>query len=287
MPPGILKEPAIDHTSSPAPASTKSGSVRSTLEQHRAVWERKSSLRRVYESYFRYILEFCSSLRPITELGSGPGFFKTFCPEIIATDVAPTPWIDAVVDGCCLPYRDNSVGNIVMIDVFHHMARPMQFLKEAARVLKPGGRIVMIEPWSSPLGYCFYRYIHHEDADLGVDPLQPFASDKNAFDGNAALPMMFFDNRASQMRDLIAREGLRVAHRKCMPALSWLLTGGFRPYDLLPGPMARCADLMDWLLAPVSRWCALRAIIVVEQPADASKDARHACDSSRRTFDVN
>ena len=132
------------------------------LEQHRALWAKKPSLRRVYESYFQDIIELCGADRPIVELGAGPGFFKAFCPEIIATDIAPTPWNDAVVHACALPYTDESVGNLVMIDVFHHLADPYRFLEEASRVLKVGGRVIMLEPWTSPVGYLFYRYIHHD-----------------------------------------------------------------------------------------------------------------------------
>jgi SAM-dependent methyltransferase len=254
-------------------APTASNSVWATLERHRSVWAKKASLRGVYESYFRRILDSCSPMRPILELGSGPGFFKEYCPEIMATDIAPTPWIDAVVDGCCLPYGNGSVGNIVMIDVFHHIAQPQRFLEEACRVLSPGGRIVMIEPWTSAVGYLFYRYVHHEDADRSVDPMQPFADEKDAFEGNAALPMIFFDDRGRSALGRVADGRLCLIQMKRMPAVSWLLTGGFRPYGLLPGPVLPLARCIDGILSPFSRWCAFRAMIVVE---------RSTCESGNR-----
>ena len=260
------------------------------LKEHREIWSKKPALRRVYEFYFRTILDACGPTRPIVELGSGPGFLKAFCPEIIATDISPTPWIDAVVDGCRLPYRDESVGNIVMMDVFHHIAKPMAFLTEASRVLTLGGRIVMLEPWTSPLGYLFYRYIHHEGADRNVNPQHPFACEKLAFDGNAALPKMFFA-RANVRDDptvAFTTIGLRVRSLKSFPAASWLLTGGFRPYGLLPVacvPLARC---LDALLSPVRILCALRAIIVLERTTSSTKTQRASdvAPGTRRSIDA-
>jgi len=249
----------------------KGESCRDILTRHRRVWSRKPSLRRVYETYFRTILEQCGTRRPIVELGSGPGFFKEFAPHAIATDVESTPWIDLVVDACELPFADESVGNIVMLDVFHHIARPAKFLEEAARVLKLGGRIIMLEPWTSPLGYLFYRYIHHEGADRRVNPLAPFRDKKAAFDGNAAVPRLYFDCR-ERFGPLVGHDDrLRISSVRLLPAMSWLLSGGFRPYGLLPAPLLPLARGIDRLLLPIARLFALRALIVVERTGSVVK----------------
>ena len=237
------------------------------LERHRAVWAKKPSLRRVYKSYFRSIIELCSGDRPIVELGAGPGFFKACCPEIIATDISPTPWNDAVVDACALPYDDASVGNLVMIDVFHHLENPHRFMEEASRVLKVGGRVIMLEPWTSPVGYLFYRYIHHEGADRHVNPRKPFAHEKAAFDGNAALPKMFFARHNQDETPTYGGGRLRLCSVRPFTAASWLLTGGFRPYGLLPAPLVPLARVIDAVLQPAAAICALRAIIVLQRTA--------------------
>lgn len=241
-------------------------STRDILDRHRRVWANKPSLRAVYQSYFQNILNLSSSHRPIVELGSGPGFFKAYFPDLIATDIEPTPWIDAVVDGSDLPYADRSIGNIVMVDVFHHIARPTQFMQEASRVLKPGGRVVMLEPWTSPLGYIFYRHIHHEGADHNIDPVNPFAHEKEAFDGNAAVPTMLFTSKNGQPPPGHLEGELHVKQVKKIPAISWLLTGGFQPYCLLPKWLLPVARGLDLLVTPLAKMIALRAIIVLEKP---------------------
>jgi SAM-dependent methyltransferase len=49
-------------------------------------------------------------------------------------------------DGHRLPLADNSVDRVVCFDAFHHVKDQAATLKELARVLRPGGRIAMLEP---------------------------------------------------------------------------------------------------------------------------------------------
>jgi len=271
MPEGASVRSEGDMTNTNA-TSTTAGLDESSLEileRHRRIWSEKPALRRVYQSYFRTILEQCGTRRPIIELGSGPGFFKSFAPETIATDVEATPWIDMVADGGELPFASESAGNIVMIDVFHHIARPARFLEQAARVLTIGGRIIMLEPWTSPLGYLFYRYIHHEGADTRINPFAPFRDEKAAFDGNAVLPRVYFDPRSRVGAAPLQEDRLRITSVTLMPALSWLLTGGFRPYGLLPAALVPWVQRMEQWLRPVAPLCALRALIVLERTSTA------------------
>jgi SAM-dependent methyltransferase len=52
----------------------------------------------------------------------------------------------AVYDGLKLPLEDSSVDRIVCFDAFHHVKSQQATLSEFARVLRPGGRIAMLEP---------------------------------------------------------------------------------------------------------------------------------------------
>jgi len=45
---------------------------------------------------------------------------------------------------------DGSLRAIVMTDVLHHIPNVESFFAEAARCVRPGGVIVMIEPWLTP-----------------------------------------------------------------------------------------------------------------------------------------
>ncbi len=83
-----------------------------------------------------------------------------------------TRWTDVEVNAMALPYEDGALANIVMLDVFHHVPDPARFLDEAARTLTSGGRVVMIEPYCSPISTPFYKYLHHERTDIEGRPFR-------------------------------------------------------------------------------------------------------------------
>lgn len=49
-------------------------------------------------------------------------------------------------DATRLPFRDGSFRSVLIRDVLHHLPEPRAALEEAARVLTPGGRLVLAEP---------------------------------------------------------------------------------------------------------------------------------------------
>lgn len=49
-------------------------------------------------------------------------------------------------DGYFLPFADQSFAVVLLIAVIEHTSRPWDVLREARRVLKPGGRVVIVVP---------------------------------------------------------------------------------------------------------------------------------------------
>lgn len=49
-------------------------------------------------------------------------------------------------DGRSLPLEDACVDRVLCFDAFHHVPNPREALAELARVTRPGGRVVMVEP---------------------------------------------------------------------------------------------------------------------------------------------
>ncbi len=65
--------------------------------------------------------------------------------------------------GESIPLKDNSVDTVVFSLSLHHHPDPGNALTQARRVLKEGGRILVLEPGSgSTINRCF-RIIHNED----------------------------------------------------------------------------------------------------------------------------
>ena len=140
------------------------------MHDYRDAWARKPVLRAVYDDFYDRIAAHC---RPgvTIEIGGGIGNLKQRLPDVIATDIQAAPWLDCVADAQRLPFAAGSVANIVMVDVLHHLEFPAVFFREAARVLRPGGRVLMVEPaitWGSTL---FYRLFHHEPVRTSADAL--------------------------------------------------------------------------------------------------------------------
>ena len=46
-----------------------------------------------------------------------------------------------------LPWADNTFDFVTITGVFHHFYKPQNALKEIDRVLKRGGRLILIDPW--------------------------------------------------------------------------------------------------------------------------------------------
>lgn len=52
----------------------------------------------------------------------------------------------AAADAMALPFRDGAFASVLVRDLLHHLPEPRRAMAEAARVLAPGGRLVLLEP---------------------------------------------------------------------------------------------------------------------------------------------
>src|SRR6186997_2252001 len=119
-----------------------------TTEVRREIIASKGFLRRLYQEWYDDIAGALPDIAgPVLELGSGGGFLKQRVPDLITSEVFPISDVGVVLDAHHLPIRTNGLRAIVMVDVFHHLREPRYFLADAARCVRSGGAVVMIEPW--------------------------------------------------------------------------------------------------------------------------------------------
>ncbi|MFL5735010.1 MAG: class I SAM-dependent methyltransferase [Chloroflexia bacterium] len=247
------------------------------IKQHRAVWRRKPILRRIYrEQYYSRLLAQCPPDGSTLEIGSGPGFLAGIAPQVWRTDVLPSPYIHCVADVHRLPFAPDQFDTVIGLDVLHHFNRPINALREVARVLKPGGRLALVEPWITTFSRFVYTYLHQEGCDLTLTPwcdTNQFTDDKLAFDGNAAIPYLLLTRGAGHLSQALPE--LRLVRLEQFSLVTYLLSLGFKPANLLPPPLYPILYRAEEATRPAwSRWAALRALIVWEKSADLAPQLR-------------
>jgi SAM-dependent methyltransferase len=201
----------------------------------------------------------------VLELGGGSGNLKEFFPGAVSTDIVFEPWLDAVLDAHRLPLGGESVDNIVLFDVLHHLSAPALFFSEAQRVLTHGGRIVLMEPYVSCLSFLVYKFLHQEGLRWNVNPLDPRVpcEARNPFQGNQAVPSLIFGRFRKQFLERYPR--LRIHRQEMMDFLIYPLSGGFHHKSLCPGRLRGALDRAERYLRPFSAYLAFRIFLVLEK----------------------
>ncbi len=222
-------------------------------------------IREIYRTYYERIAAACTP-GPTLELGGGAGHSRDFIPNLTSADILPAPWLDVACDAQYMPFRDESFSNIVLLDVLHHIPRPLLFLSEAARVLHRGGRLVILDPAITPLSWPFYRFLHHEPVDLSVDPLSEdtAASEDDPFDSNQAFASLLFGRHRRRFEQSVNLFDIVTLRR--FSFIAYPLSGGFKAWSLLPvaaiKPIMKLEDLLEPVLGPLM---AFRLFAVLER----------------------
>jgi SAM-dependent methyltransferase len=235
------------------------------IAEHGRQWRQKPALRDIYLDLYRRM---AAELVPgqTLEIGGGAGIFKEYAPDVVTTDILPAPWLDLVADAQFLPLGDNTFDNVVMFDVLHHIEFPRRFLAEASRVLRPGGRIIMIEPGITPVSWPFYRLMHPEPVDMAADPLRDGAPDprRDAFAANQAIPTRLVGRDRARFAQAFPE--FRVVRKRWLSLFAYPLSGGFQHWSLIPQSLVAPVLRLEDIFAPIfGGLLGFRLLIVIEK----------------------
>jgi len=235
------------------------------LNQHKIIWQEKPVLRAVYQDYYHRILK---ELHPgkTLEVGGGTGNLKQYLTHVVTTDILTTPWLDVACDAQSLPFKNNSFDNIVVMDVLHHIERPTRFFGEAIRILKTGGRLILLEPAITKMSWLFYHFLHPEPVILNIDPLQEITPNPNrqAFDANQAIPELLFGKFYVQWQKRF--QALTLKKKTYLSLWVYPLSGGFRKWCLIPHFCVNFMLAVEKILESVlGKYLGFRILITLEK----------------------
>ena len=243
------------------------GQHQTEIESNLSAWRRKPLLRAVYADFYRRLQRHFQPSLPgrVVEIGSGIGNLHDHFPTAIRTDLFPNPWLDLTCDAYELPWCNDALSHLFLVDVFHHLEAPRAFLHEAQRVLVPRGRLVILDPFISWFSYPVYGWFHHEpvawSAPIRMDLSWPRPRNYYAAQGNAT--RIFFRDQYPE-----CLLGWKVLEAEVMAGFAYLLSGGFSGPSLAPATLLPLVRPLDAWAARWPRCFGVRCLVCLERRAD-------------------
>ncbi len=220
-----------------------------SIAVHHTIIKSKPLLKSVYLEWYGEFMAAEYATRhldaPTLEIGCGAGFLEEVIPGLIKTDVVQTPFVHRVMDAEKLDFPDVSLRAIFMIHTLHHIHFPANFFAEALRCLKPGGRLVMVEPSNGFLLRFLAKWTDHfEYFDDKIEEWKN-RSNERMIDANMAIPWVIFNrDRARFEREFAQLKILDIGYHTF---LSYFISGGIGYRSFLPGfclPMVRFIETL-------------------------------------------
>ena len=236
---------------------------RTTL-YHKEIIKNKLFLKKLYISWYQQQIAYAGKNnfgKKNLEIGSGGGFLKEVFPDVITSDILELG-CDMTFPGEKMPFENNSLNSVMMLNVLHHIPDTEGFLKEAFRVLTSGGRIIMIEPANTPFSRFIYKNFHHEPflpeaKEWKVDPGNPLSN------SNQALPWIVFERDVKIFNEKFPE--LKVTEIKYHTPFAYLISGGVSFKALVPSWSFGIIRGIEKLLSPFSKYIGMFVTIVVEK----------------------
>jgi SAM-dependent methyltransferase len=134
-------------------------------------------------------------------------------------------------------------------------------LKEATRVLKKDGLLVMIEPANTIWGRFIYQNFHHEPFDTKAGWTIPVSGPLSG--ANGALPWIVFERDYNLFKSNFPTLKLFDLHYHT--PLRYLLSGGVSFKQLVPGFTYAFFSFADKILSAISRQLSMFVTITIKK----------------------
>ena len=230
---------------------------------HRDIILKKPFLKRLYSDWYLIFIIKSKEIKngKYLEIGSGGGFLKDVFPEVITSDILILPNVDLIFTAEEIPFKENELASIVMLNVFHHIPKPHLFLKEAQRTLIKGGKIIMTEPANSSLARFIYKRFHHEPFDEKGQ--REIKAGNPLSNSNQALPYIYFERDL----DLFKKDfpSLKINSINYHSPFSYIISGGVSRSAMLPFFMYNFVKGIECIFSPFFKQIGLFCTIEIEK----------------------
>jgi SAM-dependent methyltransferase len=248
------------------------------LLDHRRILAGRPMIRGVFEDFYRRIRALDEQLFGATaglrvELGAGSSMLKDYYPDVVTSDIVPAPHLERVLDAMQLDLPDQSVRVLYGINCFHHFPDPARFFAEVARVVRPGGGVILIDPYFGPLAELLYARLFREETFDRGGPSWRAAEQRDPARANQALSyLVFFRDRA---RFLAENPELEIAHAEVMKNyVRYVLSGGLNFRQLMPTAAIPGLRLLERALSPAAGVFGLHHLVALRHKGGPAADAR-------------
>ena len=235
--------------------------------ENRKTYQNKDLIKIIYNNYYKKIKEniYTSNKKKILELGSGGGNIKKVIQNCITSDQFKNENIDRIENIYKINFKKNSVSNIILIDVFHHLQFPNLALKEIHRVLIKNGRIIMIEPAMGFIPRIIFKIFHYEpngfNLKINWNDAPKRISSLNQYFAAQSLPW-----RAFFLKELNLKSKYKIKLIKPFSDFAFLLSGGYSYKAFYPKFLYSLIKLIDKILTSISiKIFSARMLIVLEK----------------------
>ncbi len=255
----LLREPSIENIN-------VDGEDR--FVSHSNMLARKPLLREVFNEFHhlfhRLDEKYFSASGGKIELGAGVAPIRESYPDVLATDVILSPWLDQVIDAEDMDLDDGSVRAIYGQNCFHHFPHPDRFFSELDRVLAPGGGAILLEPYYGFFATFMYKRLFKTEGFDKESPSweTPMAGPMSG--ANQALSYIVFVRDKVRFED--KHPALEIVHQElCGNHFKYLFSGGLNFKQLIPGWMGLVVDFIQVVFSPLNRWTSLHHVIVIRK----------------------
>ena len=207
---------------------------------------------------FSYIEKNIKGLADVLELGCGAGHSKKYIKQDIKiSDITDYGFLDYKnVDCLDTPFEDCSYDAVFCLSLIHHISNPIKLFNEVGRILKNGGKFIILDVNVS----FFFKLImiltksEKYDLDVNIYDQKINLTDANdPFDSNNAVPKLIFDNFQKFNNEL--KYNFEINDLKYQEFFTFINSGGVildSPYLTFNNFLLKLFDKMDNFLSKIN-----------------------------------